>query len=141
MRNESRIHYSPGFGDGTPGGVRAGRPTKESLPREATSKHRNLSVAVFRASKSFGLKGSVGSWEKTPLLSTPSLSHPNVRLPEIESHPVNGIQKVSVTGAQLQASHVLLPVTVPNDRGCDGGVHAAPHCVDFPAVLEVMDRR
>ena len=39
MRSEVRMHYSLGFGDGTPGGVRAGKPTKKNWPRKVTPRH------------------------------------------------------------------------------------------------------
>ena len=35
------MHYSPGFGDGTPGGVRAGKPTKKNWPRKVTPRQTN----------------------------------------------------------------------------------------------------
>ena len=38
------MHYSPGFGDGTPGGVRAGKPTKKNWPRKITPRHPNHSI-------------------------------------------------------------------------------------------------
>jgi len=41
MLSGGRIHYSPGFGDGTPGGVRAGKPTKKNWPRKGTPRHPN----------------------------------------------------------------------------------------------------
>ena len=38
------MHYSPGFGDGTPGGVRVGKPTKKNWPRKVTPRHPNHSM-------------------------------------------------------------------------------------------------
>jgi hypothetical protein len=48
MQSESRIHYLPGFGDGTPGGVRAGKPTKENWLRKVTPRHPNYSIQRMR---------------------------------------------------------------------------------------------
>ena len=48
MRSESQIHYLPGFGDGTPGGVRAGKPTKENWLRKQTLRHPNHSMQRMR---------------------------------------------------------------------------------------------
>jgi len=39
MQRETRIQYGPEFGDGTPNGVRDGRPTRENWQRAVTPKH------------------------------------------------------------------------------------------------------
>jgi hypothetical protein len=39
MRKESRMHCSPAYGDGIPGGVQAGKPTKKNWPRKISLRH------------------------------------------------------------------------------------------------------